>query len=262
MVLDETSVRLSEAPRSTIVLPGNTQYVVSSSTDHFAKRYDMIACIHFNGVFTPKVISPEMRAEAGARGITSAMLIEYITEELASEVVGLGLRAPSMLLDKASIHAEQRIRDAFQSKRVRLAQVLSTPTASAKRISPLDNALFHEWKERIRLHCPLTQENIEQVMIDCWKETTAASIHHYYHHCGLMRDQDPYFDCHAPEEHEHWTSSKHRFNICLELSFPTVWHTIKWPWICLICLRQQCLDVLSIYTKFHAMITTAGCKIQ
>jgi hypothetical protein len=49
------------------------------------------------------------------------MLIEYITDELASEVVSFGLRAPNILLDKASILSKDRIIDAFQSKRVRLA---------------------------------------------------------------------------------------------------------------------------------------------
>src|SRR3569833_2495196 len=44
LFLDETAVRLSEAPASTLVLPGEKKYIIVEDTSSYAKRFDMIAC--------------------------------------------------------------------------------------------------------------------------------------------------------------------------------------------------------------------------
>ena len=203
LVLDETAIKLSEAPRCTLVLPGNKQYVVIESTSKYAPRYDMIACIHFNGALTPMIVSPQMRKQAKSHGITLEMLIRYITDTLADEVGHLPIRHRSLIYDKAPIHSDKKVMAAFQTSGVPLEHLVKLPTASSKRASPLDNSLFHEWKDRVRDHVPLTLENIEQVMIDTWRETKIESIRNYYHNCGFMRGQDPHFDCPDPTEHEH-----------------------------------------------------------
>jgi hypothetical protein len=158
LVLDETQMRVNEAATSTLVLPGNSQFVMASATDAYAARFDMIACIHYHGVFSPVIFSPTARQERGVDGINSAMLIEYIAETLAPEVAALGLKNPVLMLDRASIHSEKRITKAFSECGVQLKEVIKIPTQSAKRLSPLDNSLFHDWKEKVRKSCPLTEE--------------------------------------------------------------------------------------------------------
>jgi hypothetical protein len=74
------------------------------------------------------------------------------------------------------------------------------PPNAAKRMSPLDNSLFHDWKEICRNHCPATTKNIEQVMNDSWANLNPAP---HFRHCGLKRGQDPYFDCPDPVGHAH-----------------------------------------------------------
>ena len=44
LFLDETAMRVNEAPTNTIVLPGESAYVVVDETTAYAKRFDMIAC--------------------------------------------------------------------------------------------------------------------------------------------------------------------------------------------------------------------------
>lgn len=163
----------------------------------------MIACIDFNGVFTPFIISPEMRKAVKAKGVTSVMLVQYIHDKLASEVGQLPIRNRVLVYDKANIHSDSKVMEAFQSKHVPLNRVFKLPTASAKRASPLDNNLFNEWKLRIRKSAPVTKENIKQLMIDCWRQTSIESIHKYYHNCVLMRGSDAYFDCPNPVDHQH-----------------------------------------------------------
>ena len=59
LFFDETAVRLSEAPTSTIVLPGEQPYVLASETEIYSKRLDMIACIAVNQTFAPVIHTPK-----------------------------------------------------------------------------------------------------------------------------------------------------------------------------------------------------------
>ncbi len=80
------------------------------------------------------------------------------------------------------------------------------PTNSAKiikRLSPLDNTLFHTWKENCRKKGSIKRRNIEQVMSDCWNRITKKQIMSCYRHCGLISHRNPYFDCPDPTSHQH-----------------------------------------------------------
>lgn len=138
-----------------------------------------------------------------ADGITLEMFLTYINTTLANDLGQLPTRARYMIYDKSPVHSDKKVLAAFQSNRVPLKGVFKSPTAAAKRVSPLDNTLFHAWKEAVRGHAPLTTENIEQAMIDSWRALNVTSIQHCYQHCGFMRGQDPYSDCPNPAEHQH-----------------------------------------------------------
>jgi hypothetical protein len=77
------------------------------------------------------------------------------------------------------------------------------PTNGAKRMSPLDNALFHDWKEAVRKRCPLTIGNIEQVMSDEWNNIKSETIAVHFRHCRLTPHSDAYSDCPQPSIHKH-----------------------------------------------------------
>lgn len=59
--LDQTHLRISEAPNRTLVLPGQDSYVVVDDTSAYAARYDMIACCNSESVFPPMIFTPNDR---------------------------------------------------------------------------------------------------------------------------------------------------------------------------------------------------------
>ena len=203
LFLDEVAVRLSEASTSTIVLPGEQAYVLATDTSSYAKRFDMIACCNSQQVFAPCIYTPKERSDAGVKGINTEMLIDYILSTLGQETWALDTPPLTLVVDRARIHNEERVMEAFQERGGHVRQLLKMPPTSAKRLSPLDNCLFHDWKEAVRSHGPLTLRNMEQVMADEWNKLTAAQIQPHYKHCGLTRRKDPYFDCPAPAAHKH-----------------------------------------------------------
>jgi hypothetical protein len=204
LFLDETSLRLNEAPTSTLVAPGETEYVIVDDNSAYSKRFDMIACCSGSQVFPPIIYTPDERKLIGAKGINKKMLIKYV-QDILGQAVGVTDEYPVYLvLDKTSIHNEQELLDTFHLNGAQnVVHVLKMPTQSAKRMSPLDNSMFHQWKEHCRNRTKITMKNIEQIMSDEWNKFTKEQIYSHYHHCGLTSSTDPYHDCPLPSEHKH-----------------------------------------------------------
>lgn len=202
--LDETALRVNAAPSHTLVAPGETPYVVVEDTTAYARRYDMIACCSYNQVFPPIIYSPSERSDAGVKGINMKMLEEYIHQILASAVDATDVYPIILVLDRSRIHNEEKIKEAFISWGCEsVTEVLKMPTQAAKRMSPLDNSLFHDWKERIKKRTGVTSANIEQLMADEWNNTPVNKLRCYYRHCLLFKRQNVYADCPLPADHCH-----------------------------------------------------------
>jgi len=200
LVLDETHKREGDVTTRTIVLPHEPSFIETSTTSRYAPRYDMIACCTNKEVLPPMILEPKERG----RGIDTNTLLQHIRNLLAQAVGALDRYPLYLLVDKASIHNEEKIMEAFHDWGCQeLVQVLKMPTAAAKRMSPLDNSFFNVWRQRV-LECgPLTRANIKQRMSDAWNSITAADLRAQYQHCGLIRGQDVYFDCPDPTGHAH-----------------------------------------------------------
>jgi hypothetical protein len=203
LFLDEVAVRLSEAATHTIVLPGEQPYILATDTTSYAKRFDMIACVNGSKVFAPVIYTPKERSDAGVRGINTEMLVDYILSTLGQETWALDKPPLTLVVDRARIHHEERVMEAFRERGGHVTQLLKMPSQSAKRLSPLDNSLFHDWKEAIRKHGPLTLRNMERIMSDEWNIIASAKIAAHYKHCGLTGYTDVYFDCPASAVHKH-----------------------------------------------------------
>jgi hypothetical protein len=199
--LDETNLRVNEAERTTLVAAGETPYVIVDDNSQYAARYDMIAAVCGDRVFPPIIYSP---ADREGKGVNAVMLNEYIEFQLAA-AVGITDRYPlTVICDPSRIHNTVRMLESFHNGfcyEVQNIRIL--PASSAKRISPLDNALFHEWKQRCRQHHYITNKNIKSIMVQEWENIPVQHIRNYYRLCGLTSGQSVYKDCPCPSQHHH-----------------------------------------------------------
>lgn len=113
LFLDETHLRVNEAPRTTLVAEGETPYVIVEDTTQYAKRYDMIACCTSEEVLPPIIYSPSERNLIGSKGINKKMLLDYIEDILARACSGLDRYPLYLVLDRARIHNVSHILEAF-----------------------------------------------------------------------------------------------------------------------------------------------------
>jgi hypothetical protein len=200
LFLDETHKREGDVDSYSIFLPGEPPFIETSCTSKYAARYDMIACCSGKSVLPPIIYAPKERG----RGVNQDMLLHYIHNLLAQAAGALDQYPLLLLLDRATIHSEAKIMQEFHDWGCQeLTEVIRIPTASAKRLSPLDNSLFNLWRQRVLAGGPLTNTNIKQRMSDAWNTITSDELLAQYRHCGLMRHQDVYFDCPDPASHQH-----------------------------------------------------------
>jgi len=204
LFLDETYIRIGIHPSRTIVAPGQQRYVESGSTDAYAPRYDMIACVSADRVFPPMIFTPKDRVDWNVKGIRKWMLHKYIHEILAQAVEALDEYGIVLAMDRSAIHNPEEMLQEFQEAGCGIIkEVYLLPAYSAKRLSPLDNTIFHQWKEAVRKHGLITKSNIVQIMSDEWNRISLQSLWRHYHHCALMCALDPYRDCPNPSVHRH-----------------------------------------------------------
>lgn len=153
LFLDETHKREGDVDNYTVVLPGAPPYIETSSTSSYARRFDMIACCSGHKVLPPIIYAPTERQ----KGVTREMLLSYIRDLLAQSAGALDVYPLILLVDKAPIHTEAEMLQEFHDWGCQeLTEVIRIPSASAKRLSPLDNSLFNVWRQRVLADGPLT----------------------------------------------------------------------------------------------------------
>jgi len=201
---DETHLRVGEAPRDTLVAPGESQYLVVDDNNRYAPRYDMICFVYGGGVFPAIVYTPKDRKRLKVNGITKKMLNDYILNQLSVHVGAKDHYPWYIVCDKSNIHNAAEIKESFEDGMVHeIKEVIFLPTQAAKRMSPLDNGIFGIWKQRCRNHGKIAKANIVSIMIQEWEKISVDEIQSAYRHCGLTSSRDPYFDCHDPSSHTH-----------------------------------------------------------
>jgi DDE superfamily endonuclease len=200
LFLDETHKREGDVDRYTIVLPGESPFIETSTTSQYATRYDMIACCSGKTTLPPIIYSSEDRE----RGITQEMLLDYIRNLLAQAAGALDVYPLYLVVDRASIHNTEKMLEVFHDWGCQeLKDVMLMPPAAAKRLSPLDNSLFNIRRQKVLSGGPLRKANIVRKMSDAWNEITESDIDAQYKNCALKQRQDVYFDCPNPAVHKH-----------------------------------------------------------
>ena len=204
LVLDESHLHVGESPKHTRVAPGEKQFIVVEENSAYSERYDIIVVLAGDCVLPPIIYGAADRRRLGVEGIRTFMLIDYVEDILARAVSGLDRYPMYLLLDRATCHPTEQLLEAFRSQGCEeLVEVRRYPPKAAKRISPLDNSFFHEWKDKCRAQFPITKRSIKSVMVKALFDIPPQHIRAYYRKCGYTGARSPYYDCPEPQQHLH-----------------------------------------------------------
>ena len=130
--------------------------------------------------------TPEQRRAAGVRGWNKPSVLSFIRKRVAKFVRDNEISGAVVVIDKALRISVAEVKAAMiQGRAEGVGQPVIMPPATAKFISPLDNTLWHQLKDKIRAHSSRTANGWAQVIRNEWQAITPEQIHNYYKHCAL-----------------------------------------------------------------------------
>lgn len=126
-------------------------------------------------------------------GVRQSVINQWITNTLASAINRLHNDNIYLVCDKSSAHnAESMVRALQAGECESVKKVLFMLTGSAKYLSPLDNPLWHGFKEDIRSHHSLLPDDTLMTLSDTFYSLSEQKIKNAYRKWSLLRGTDEY----------------------------------------------------------------------
>lgn len=152
-------------PRRTLVAPGYQPYILVDKPSAYAERYDFIDAVNGSQPIACTALTPTERQRRNIKGVRKFVVNEWIRNELALAIGRLGLTSVYVICDNSRTHQRLAMLEAFKAGRCgEVVDVLFMPTASAKYLSPLDNPLWHSFKDTLRQQHPFQANDIPETL--------------------------------------------------------------------------------------------------
>ncbi len=140
-------------------------------------------------------LTPEDRKSRQVKGVRQMVINQWITDTLAPAINQLHIDNVYLICEKINAHSDEGMMHALRADKCRsVKKILYIPTASAKYLSPLDNPLWHNFREVIRAEHPLSTTDIPSVLSETFYSLSKQTIKSAYSKCGLMPGTDEYYD--------------------------------------------------------------------
>ena len=191
MFIDQSAIYLGAIPLRTIVPADESPTIATPVTTYFPPRVVVIGGVAYGATLPLQIMTPDDRKRLGIKGWRKRMVLDWMRVCLAPSINALGVDGMVVVADKALRIRPADIVDAVRAggcSRVRTAWLI--PTAAAKLVSPLDNTLWHEYKERVRKRLPTNIKQLRRALLDEWQAIDPEHIRNYYRHCALTRTAD------------------------------------------------------------------------
>jgi hypothetical protein len=193
--IDEIAIYSTMVPRRTLVAPGQKPLILVKEPSAYAKRFDFIGAINGSQPIACMTLTPADRTARRIKGIRQQVINQWITDTLAPEINQLGINNLYLICDKSTAHNQVHMMQALKAaKCYSVIKFLYIPTAAAKYLSPLDNPIWHSFKEVIRSQHPLTLMDIPELLSQTFYSLSTQEIQNAYRKCGYVYGIDERYD--------------------------------------------------------------------
>jgi len=179
---------------------GTTPRVRAEKHEKYEPRVDMWGAITYSGPLVCETLTSKQRKKVtnsktkkkGVKGYTKSLVKKFLKTKLAPKIKELK-QGPIICMDKGLAFKVEEVKEAIHDGGgTNLCDVWFFPTNTAKFVSPLDNNIWHELKERVRAQKPATEDSTARTLQRQFMATQPTAIENYYRHCSLTRRSDPY----------------------------------------------------------------------
>ncbi|CAF3898161.1 unnamed protein product [Rotaria sp. Silwood1] len=193
--IDEIAIYAIMLPCHTLVAPGQEPLVIVEKPSAYAERYDFIGAINGSQAISCMILTPTDRKARNIDGVRKEIVNEWIINELAPAINRLSVNNIYLICDKSRAHNRQCMIEALKAGKCKsVLDVCYMPTASAKYISPLDNPIWHKYREVIRSQYPITTTNLPSILSQRFFSLTKEEIGNAYRKCAITRGANVFYD--------------------------------------------------------------------
>jgi hypothetical protein len=189
--VDQTNMNEVMRPLRGLAPRGKPARVRSKSAPRYTPRIDVMAACHGHGVLPITFLVPDERKRQGVKGWTKKLVLKWVRKELGPAIDQLAIENMVVVFDKGlSMKSTQALTALQQGGCQHVAEVWIMETGIAKHCSPLDNALWHEWKEKVRKQEPVSELSSLRIGKREWNDIPISHVEGYYRKCALTRGSD------------------------------------------------------------------------
>ncbi|CAF0977387.1 unnamed protein product [Rotaria sordida] len=193
--IDEIAIYGIMPPLRTLVAPGHQSFVIVDKPSAYAERFDFIGAINGSKPIACMTLTPVDRKAKDIQGVRKEVIHEWIIKSLAPAINRLNIDRVHLICDRSRAHNRAEMMQAFiMGKCKSVINVHYMPTASAKYISPLDNPIWHSFRETVRKQHPLTISNLPSILSRTFYSLSRDQIMNAYRKCAITYGTDVFYD--------------------------------------------------------------------
>ena len=190
--VDQSRINMNPGPNDGLSPSGEQTVVIGKRPKNWEPRFDFMGACTGRRLLALETRTPAERKAAGKKGWWKEDVIGFFRDTVAWAVLEADLHGVVIVIDKGLKITSGEVMAAMEEGGVDdVEEAVILPSSTAKYISPLDNTLWHDLKERIRAR-PLTSPAQALAALRAeWEATPLEHLRNYYHHCSLTRRTDP-----------------------------------------------------------------------
>ncbi len=163
--IDERVIHAIMPPRRTLVAPGYQPLIIVEKPSAYAQRYDFIGAINGAQAIACMTLTPDDRKNRNIESVRKEIVNEWIVKTLVLAINRLSIDNIYLICDKSRSHNKVNMMETSKAGKCEsVIDVCYMPTASAKHISPLDDPIWHRFKEVLRSQYPVTTKNLPSLL--------------------------------------------------------------------------------------------------
>ena len=189
--VDQTNVNESYRRLYGLSPKGKKSPVSSRTTPRYTARVDVMGACVGDRVLDLDVLTPQARQRAGVKGYTKSRVLSWFRRTLALNIQALHLDGMVVVVDKALKMKPEEAKEALVAGGCNDdLQVWVMDTGIAKHCSPLDNSIWHEWKDKVRASSPVSENSLLRIIQRQWHSIPSDHVTGYYRKCALTWGAD------------------------------------------------------------------------
>lgn len=190
--IDQSRINMHPAPVMSLAPRGRPAVVKRPQPAAWEPRFDFMGACSGRQLLALQIKTPRQRREEKVKGWGKGHILEFVRVLLAPAIVEAKISGVTVVIDRACHIKAEEVSAALVEGGVGDAkEVVVLPAGTAKYVSPLDNTLWHEMKQRLRMREPESEKEVVKAIEQEWEAVTPEKLLNYYRHCALLYGNDP-----------------------------------------------------------------------